>query len=244
LAITPREGILISVRIFVETKMKKWFFTLIGIALALTACGGESFSTALETTTADGGLETATDVGTGGAPALEAGAGGATGGRRGVKDPDAGKPGSGGSPSTGGTVAATGGAPSGSGGKPSTGGVPNATGGSLSTGGVPSTGGAVDAGCTLVTHNNGLGQTWTDCAPLGTYNLEQAMKACAASFHGCYANGPDGQCQSTGSAVAEVGSQTYLWVYVSQGATPGDVIEFTSGTFKCSSPPGAASTWN
>jgi hypothetical protein len=32
-----------------------------------------------------------------------------------------------------------------------------------------------------VTHDNGLGQIWQDCVPLGTYNLSQAMKACAAS---------------------------------------------------------------
>jgi hypothetical protein len=34
--------------------------------------------------------------------------------------------------------------------------------------------------CVPVTHSNGIGQTWTDCVPLGTYNTMQALKACAA----------------------------------------------------------------
>src|SRR5271155_3117350 len=38
--------------------------------------------------------------------------------------------------------------------------------------------------CTPVTHSNGVGQTWTDCVPLGTYNETQAMKACAAVYDG------------------------------------------------------------
>jgi hypothetical protein len=40
-----------------------------------------------------------------------------------------------------------------------------------------------DSGCSIV-HDNGVGQTWTDCVPLGTYNIEQAMKACAAAYGG------------------------------------------------------------
>ncbi len=36
-------------------------------------------------------------------------------------------------------------------------------------------------GCELVTHDNGLGQTWQDCEPLYTFNLDQALKACEAS---------------------------------------------------------------
>jgi hypothetical protein len=39
---------------------------------------------------------------------------------------------------------------------------------------------ATDAPCTTYTHSNGMGQTWTDCVPLGTYNEVQAAKACAA----------------------------------------------------------------
>jgi len=93
-----------------------------------------------------------------------------------------------------GGVRASGGAHPGSGGSTATGGASStggaATGGTSSTGGAPSggsagdvtgsDGGIVDA-CVLVTHDNGLGQTWQDCVPRGTYNLDQAMKACAAS---------------------------------------------------------------
>lgn len=32
-----------------------------------------------------------------------------------------------------------------------------------------------------IIHDNGLGQTWQDCMPLGTYSEAQAMKACKAS---------------------------------------------------------------
>jgi hypothetical protein len=39
---------------------------------------------------------------------------------------------------------------------------------------------ATDAPCTTYTHSNGMGQTWTDCVPLGTYDEVQAAKACEA----------------------------------------------------------------
>lgn len=38
----------------------------------------------------------------------------------------------------------------------------------------------VDAGCTPVTHDNGLGQTWQDCVPRDTYDEAEAMAACRA----------------------------------------------------------------
>jgi hypothetical protein len=34
--------------------------------------------------------------------------------------------------------------------------------------------------CTTYTHSNGMGQSWTDCVPLGTYNEVQAAAACEA----------------------------------------------------------------
>jgi hypothetical protein len=40
--------------------------------------------------------------------------------------------------------------------------------------------GSTDDACTPVTHNNGVGASWTDCVPLGTYNETQAMAACEA----------------------------------------------------------------
>jgi hypothetical protein len=44
-------------------------------------------------------------------------------------------------------------------------------------------------GAPLVTHQDGVGQTWTDCIPMGTYNSLQATKACVAY---CTANTCDG----------------------------------------------------
>jgi len=38
---------------------------------------------------------------------------------------------------------------------------------------------AADGGCVIV-HSNGLGQSYDDCVPLRTYNMAQALAACAA----------------------------------------------------------------
>lgn len=35
--------------------------------------------------------------------------------------------------------------------------------------------------CSLFVHNDGLGQQWTDCAPLGTYDESEAENACRAA---------------------------------------------------------------
>lgn len=35
-------------------------------------------------------------------------------------------------------------------------------------------------GGTVYTHNNGAGDTWQDCVPLGTYDMTEALSACAA----------------------------------------------------------------
>jgi hypothetical protein len=40
--------------------------------------------------------------------------------------------------------------------------------------------GPCDGGTALVVHSNGLGDTFTDCTPLATFNLTQAFEACAA----------------------------------------------------------------
>jgi hypothetical protein len=126
---------------------------IFAITLTLFGCGGD-FQTA-------GFTAQGPDVETGGAMALETGGAPSTGG----------KAASGGSPAVDSGPAGSGGAPVATGGSPSTGGVV------VATGGVP----AVDAGCTLVTHDNGLGATWQDCAPSGTHDAEHAMKACRES---------------------------------------------------------------
>jgi len=35
--------------------------------------------------------------------------------------------------------------------------------------------------CALVTHSNGIGQSWADCAPLGTWDEAEAISACEAN---------------------------------------------------------------
>jgi hypothetical protein len=46
--------------------------------------------------------------------------------------------------------------------------------------GPPGDAGMASDGCTYVTHRDGFGQTWTDCAPLGTYDYTEANDACNA----------------------------------------------------------------
>lgn len=147
--------------------------------LALTGCSGESFTgfTPGDPVEADGGFDSK----------IAAGGQGEDDG--GVLPTGTGGRGTGGSTSTGGatavgtggTVVATGGS-TGTGGATGTGGVTVLTGGAPGTGGAADTGGATGTGgattCTLVTHDNGVGQTWQDCVPLGTYNQAQALKAC------------------------------------------------------------------
>jgi len=138
------------------------------LALLVTACGGESFSAFGTPEEADGGTQDAVaeiDSGAGGSGgATVAASGGST-----AQETDSGA--STGGVSTGGATGATGGATS--------------TGGTTATGGVTNTGGATATGgttsCALVTHSNGIGQTWQDCVALYTYDKDQATKACEAS---------------------------------------------------------------
>lgn len=100
--------------------------------------------------------------------------------------------------------------------------------------------------CAPITHNNGLGQTWTDCVPLGTYNESQAMAACAASFgSNCTNQMPAGQCDALGG-VAYMGGSITEWVYTTTGGADyaGDVLEFTYGEFVCPNVPGPTAMWN
>lgn len=139
------------------------------LAFILTGCG-EPFSTTLfhAADAPDAGDVVDAPQATGGAPS--SGGAASTGGS-----------------GTGGHVVSAGGASTG-GAVSSTGGAPQAT-----TGGSPSTGGSDvgDAGCAPVTHDNGLGQTWQDCVPSGTYDTSQAKKACEAW---CDTNGCAGAC--------------------------------------------------
>lgn len=148
-------------------------------ALVLCGCSGEAFTSVDFTRTigdaqeVDGGVTVDSDggsttpitedsgpLGTGGSPSLE-------------KDGGVRHPSTGGALGAGGSVGPGGAASGGA-----------SSGGTIGSGGTVGTGGTLGSGgttCVSVTHDNGLGQTWQDCVPLGTLNLSQAMKACAAS---------------------------------------------------------------
>lgn len=137
-------------------------------AAFLIGCGGGSFDSSFGGSLHDDAGD-AEPSSSGGAAGIASEAGEAASGGR----TEAGDAGSGGSLE----------ADAGSGGASSSGGAPSAGGavatGGVTTGGAPAAGGALP--CELVTHDNGYGQTWQDCVPYGTWNLEQAMKACEAS---------------------------------------------------------------
>lgn len=152
------------------------------VALLLVGCGGSPFEPALFNSSAEDDAGSVASSG-GAAGFKDAGFGGSNLGDAGTAT-ETGGAGSGGTTGTGGTVdVETGGASSG-GRAPGTGGLRGTGGASTATGGAQGSGGAQDVdsgGCLLVTHDNGLGQTWQDCVPFGTHNQAQAMKACAAS---------------------------------------------------------------
>lgn len=145
--------------------------------LLLAGCGGSSFSSATDLLATDGGpIEhdsgpvNAADSGTSTGGSTSSG-GASSGGAETVSHDD-------GSVSSGGSiVSGSGGIVSGTGGIVSSGGA-TGSGGAPSSGGASNSGGS--GGCALVTHDNGLGQTWQDCVSLGTRSYDEATKACRA----------------------------------------------------------------
>lgn len=183
--------------------MKHAIYTM----MLAVGCGGDPFSGARAGSSTDAAPDVEVPTGTGGAESDAGGSGpggtssggapsgGASSGgviaAGGAVEVEAG-PADGGLDDAGGTGGAlSSGGSSGSGGSTSTedAGSTGGTGGAISTGGSVSTGGATatggTTGCELVEHYNGLGETWEDCVPAGTFNAEQAMKACSASSDSC-----------------------------------------------------------
>jgi hypothetical protein len=183
-------------------------------ALVCAGCGGDSFSADGQKATADGAtpdsggapsvVQLDDDAGSAGAPSggsagEDAGGSGGTGGER-VEDagPDVegGAGGTGGSDGggAGGTHSAGAGGDGGLGGVGGVGGA-----GGSSTGGT--------GGCE-VTHDNGVGQTWQDCVPLGTYDNTQALKACEAwcAVVGCASCWTAPACNQTLVVMSEIES--------------------------------------
>jgi hypothetical protein len=81
-------------------------------------------------------------------------------------------------------------------------------------------------GCTLVVHSNGLGGTWTDCVPLGTYDHDQAVRACLSD--GAIVCDVGGSSTSNGPyyVICAVGLTDYpCWIY--SGLGTGQVTDGT-----------------
>lgn len=99
-----------------------------------------------------------------------------------------------------------------------------------------------DAGCALVTHDNGLGQTWQDCTPTGTHTQDQAMQACTAycATNACTC-GQSNLCGSDPGVTAQIGigSPIVAIIWSTQG---GNVVDVRNGnpSFTCT----VAGTWN
>ena len=162
----------------------------LGVVDAPDAGGGAGSAVA----TGDGGSASATEGGNVGHVALGGAPSGGSGGF--LDDAAPGGGASGGAPDSG--TAGSGAGGSGSGGAPS--------------GGAPAGGyGGSDGGCSLVTHETGLGQTWQDCAPLATYDLVEATQACEAWCNavGCFSCFQGSACDASNSAViGQVGTGT------------------------------------
>jgi hypothetical protein len=104
-------------------------------------------------------------------------------------------------------------------------------------------------GCSVVTHTNGVGETWEDCNPLATRNRNEAQSACnaLATGGGCVAQSA---CNFSyvGVSVSDGngGMTTYLWIYSTQSGArpnPGDVLAYPSGTAQCNNLPRRTATW-
>jgi hypothetical protein len=107
----------------------------------------------------------------------------------------------------------------------------------------PDTGGGTgpcDGGTPLVVHSNGLvGGTFTDCAPLGTYDLAQATEACLAYTGDAGACSVDPMACAQGDQVCgTVGSMCACWRY--NGNQAG---RYTNATI-CSCIGSSSPTWN
>lgn len=95
-----------------------------------------------------------------------------------------------------------------------------------------------------VTHHNGMGQTWQDCVPLGTYNATQAMAACnayaAAHATSCASAGcllPPGTCLSSSMYNAACGGDPdIMWTYATGTSLTG--VGHVANTVTTSSPGG------
>jgi hypothetical protein len=98
--------------------------------------------------------------------------------------------------------------------------------------------GSCDGG--LVTHANGLGQMFSDCTPLNTFNQTQAFEACAAFSGDAGACKVDPGISCMGNVVCSTGAVCGCWVY--DGSHPGRYC--SAGTAACCCPGASGPMWN
>jgi len=100
-----------------------------------------------------------------------------------------------------------------------------------------------DCGSCMVVHANGVGQNFSDCTPLGTYNTAQAIKACVAY------TGNSLQCRAatcgTTSVVCSSEAATSCACWAFAGPAAGHVKDSgQAGVLNCMCPGLTAPTWN
>lgn len=196
-------------------KMRVSLAIMLVLPVTLTGCPAllSDWSVAADTAAVDASADAwGPEAAAGGSGSDIGGSGGSSG--------SAGDLSAGGAGGSGGALGSRGGSSgsAGSGGSSSSGGASGSTG----------TGGAFDA-CALVTHDNGIGQAWQDCVPLGTYDEAQAMKACKASgAPNCRLSGCSADIHSMVCGTDASGSSYYggCWGYASSSA--GHVVDAAS----------------
>jgi hypothetical protein len=113
------------------------------------------------------------------------------------------------------------------------------------SGGKSDSAGEAEAGqaeaCSLVTHSDGIGQTWQDCLPLGTYDEAQALAACIANGGSpCVQS----NCTGAGSAICDkdpvMPGYCSCWTYA--GSSAGHVESHACATISVAACGGGA-TW-
>lgn len=105
-------------------------------------------------------------------------------------------------------------------------------------------------GCLLVTHSDGIGQTWTDCASLSTFDEVEAMAACEANANAqssppaCVANACGGEAgpQAVCNLDLMVAGFCSCWTYT--GSSAGHVMSHACDGDPSQAVCGGGDTWN
>jgi hypothetical protein len=101
--------------------------------------------------------------------------------------------------------------------------------------------------CQPVTHQNGIGNIWTDCEPIGTFNDVEAMDACRSNpgiATGNYCFDTE-MCPGIRGVSQNTSEPTWVWIYSSSSTSvhAGDVLLLES-SFTCQAWPARQGTWN